>query len=156
MQRLRQPAWRRALAAAVLLQQAGCYVNAPMVGQSLAPGQRYTFELTDRGRVDLADRLGPSVESVEGTLVETADGSYQLRVFSVKSIGAPASHWSGERVAIPESGVARTFNRRLDKGRTTIAVAVAVVSIGTFIATRGLFGFGSGDNGERLPPPGGQ
>lgn len=129
---------------------------APVFGQQPVPGRRYALELTDQGRVDLTDRLGPAVQSVEGTLVQTLDDSYQLRVFSVKPIGAPPAHWGGERVAIPVSAVARVSDRHLDKGRTAVAIAAAVVSIGTFIATRGLFGFGSGDSGEKLPPPSNQ
>ncbi len=50
--------------------QAGCYVYGPTPTGQPVPGARYALAITDQGRVGLADRLGPGVETIEGTLVE--------------------------------------------------------------------------------------
>jgi hypothetical protein len=132
--------------------QASCYVySVPPSGQPV-PGSRYSFAITDQGRVGLADRLGPGVETIEGTLVGQNGGGYLVSVTRIKSIGGGFSHWAGERVAVSAEHVATVRERRLSRRRTALAAGAAVAAVGTFIATRGLFGFGPNRDDPPSPP----
>lgn len=132
---------------AVLLQ--GCYVYTPLVSAAPTPGARYTFEITDPGRIGLADRLGSGVEKVEGTLVGQEGDAYLVSVSGVETINAGTSHWSGERVTIRQGFVNRIQQRQFSKGRTAVAIGSTAVALGVFIVTRNLLG-----NGEPSATPG--
>jgi hypothetical protein len=131
--------------------QAGCYVYGPPPSGQPVPGARYALAITDQGRVGLADRLGPGVETIEGTLVEQNGNGYLVSVTRIKSISGGTSHWAGERVVVPATHVAVVRERRFSRTRTLIASGAALAAVGAFIATRGLFG--SGPNREDPPPP---
>ena len=135
-----------------VLRQA-CYVYTPLYGSAPAQGGRYTFQITDQGRVGLADRLGSGVEEVEGTLVGQDSDAYLVSVTGVKTIDAGASHWSGERVAIREGYVGHVERRVYSTGRTLVAAGVAAAAVGAFIATRHIFGGGCGQTPKAPPPP---
>lgn len=125
------------------VQAAGCYRYVPMYSGAPLPGERYTFEISDQGRVGLADRLGPGVTKVEGTLVRQADDAYVVSVAGIESIGGGSAHWSGEQVPVRQEYVRGVERREFSRGRTAVAIGAAAVAIGAFIATRGLGGFGS-------------
>jgi len=131
--------------------QAGCYVYTVPAGQP-APGARYAFEITDQGRVSLADRIGSGVERIEGTLVGQNDQGYLVSVSGVKSIGSGASHWAGERVALRPEFVGRVRERRLSGRRTALAVGTAALAIGAFVATRAWAGGGPSRQPSDPPP----
>ena len=126
-----------------LAMQAGCYRYVPMYSGAPMPGERYTFEISDQGRVGLADRLGPGVTKVEGTLVRQGDDAYVVSVAGIESIGGGSAHWSGEQVPVRQEYVRGVERREFSRGRTFVAIGAAAVAIGAFIATRGLVGFGS-------------
>jgi hypothetical protein len=127
---------------AVML-QGGCYRYVPMYSGAPTPGERYTFEISDQGRVGLADRLGPGVTKVEGTLVGQADDAYVVSVAGIESISGGTAHWSGEQVPVRQEYVRGVERREFSRGRTFTAIGAAAIAIGAFIATRGLIGSGS-------------
>lgn len=126
-----------------LMVQAGCYRYVPMYSGAPMPGEQYTFEISDQGRVGLADRLGPGVTKVEGTLVRQADDAYVVSVAGIESIGGGTAHWSGEQVPVRQEYVRGVERREFSRGRTFTAIGAAAVAIGAFIATRGLIGSGT-------------
>jgi hypothetical protein len=131
--------------------QASCYVYGPPPRGQPVSGARYALAITDQGRVGLADRLGPGVELIEGTIVSQDSDAYLVSVTRIKSIGRGSAHWAGERVTVPAGHVAMLRERRLSARRTMLASGVALAAVGAFIATRGLFG--SGPNRQEPPPP---
>ena len=126
-----------------LMVQAACYRYVPMYSGAPMPGEQYTFEISDQGRVGLADRLGPGVTKVEGTLVRQADDAYVVSVAGIESIGGGTAHWSGEQVPVRQEYVRGVERREFSRGRTFTAIGAAAVAIGAFIATRGLIGSGT-------------
>lgn len=126
-----------------LMVQAGCYRYVPMYSGAPMPGEQYTFEISDQGRVGLADRLGPGVTKVEGTLVRQADDAYVVSVAGIESIGGGTAHWSGEQVPVRQEYVRGVERREFSRDRTFTAIGAAAVAIGAFIATRGLIGSGT-------------
>jgi hypothetical protein len=141
-------AWMTLPAVSTIALQAGCYRYVPMYNGAAMPGERYTFEISDQGRVGLADRLGPGVTKVEGTLVRQGDDLYVVSVASIESIGGGSSHWSGEQVPVRQEYVRGLQRREFSRGRTVVAIGTAALAIGAFIVTRGLSGSGA-------PPIGG-
>ena len=131
-----------------LLAPSACYRYVPMAGATPALGERYTFEITDAGRVGLADRLGSGVLRLEGTLVRRTEDSYVVSVAGVDLINGTSSHWTGEQVPLNAGYVSTMEKRQFSRGRTMAALGAAALAIGTFIVTRGLGGTGA-------PPVGG-
>lgn len=128
--------------------QGACYNYVPMGGVTPVLGQRYTFDITDAGRVGLADRLGPGVLKVEGTLVKQTDDSYVVSVAGIDLLNGGSSHWTGEQVPLNAGYIGSLEKRQFSPGRTWVAVGAAALAITAFIVTRGLVGTGA-------PPVGG-
>ena len=137
-----------------LLALQGCYVNAPLLEPAPRPGETVVLQISDRGRVALAERLGTGVNRIQGRVTNVSDDLLSLNVASVAYISGDKSLWSGEAMTLNREMVGSTQVRRLSKARTWTAVGATTVVVGTFIATRGLFAFlgdlpdGPGDGGE--------
>lgn len=130
----------------------GCYVYRPVV-EPPAPGAYLALELNDRGRVGVADSLGPGLTRVEGELVSLTDSLYVLEVRRVRDVRGDNTRWAGESASVRQEFVRDVTIRELSKQRTGMLVGGIAVALVTFVVTRDLFGFGSpdddgGGNGE--------
>src|SRR5579863_8750983 len=79
--------------------------TAPMVGEQIA------LDVSDKGRVELADRFGSGLLRVEGRLVADSSEQYIVNVSGVTQIDGSSSVWSGERIRIPHEYVAQVRGR---------------------------------------------
>lgn len=133
----------------------GCYTYVPLDTSvaALPVGERLSFTLTDRGRSELARRMGSGVLRIEGTLVQSTDEAYLLRVWKVAQIDGLSSLWSGEEVRLDREYVGGVSSRRLHHGRTWLTAGVAVAAFGYFVESQGLFGSFVGGGEENPPPP---
>jgi hypothetical protein len=116
-----------------------------------APSSRVSLVLTDQGRAEAAERIGPQTERVEGAVVSSTDSAYLLAVSAVQPISGQLVRWSGETVTVRRDQVALLYERRLSKGRTAL-FAGAVVGVVVAAISTSLFGFGSED--VPIVPPG--
>jgi hypothetical protein len=133
---------------------AGCYTTRT-VTSAPAPGATVVLDLTDRARVDLGDRIGPSASSIQGVVQERNDSAYVLRVSSVAYLNGQSNKWSGEPLTVPWSAVARARIREFSRSRTTaIGVGIVAALAAVFISTD-FFGLG-GPSVEPIPNPGGE
>jgi hypothetical protein len=135
---------------------AGCYTMQPLVGSrpEPAPGTRLVIELTDAGRVAMANQMGPDVARFESRLVRQTDSAYVLSVSLVVGAWGAQTRWSGEQVALRTEYVRSIGERRFSVGRTALAVAGATASAMAFVLTRSLLGGGiSSDPNDRPTPP---
>lgn len=149
----RSVARRRGIAAVCALGLAqGCYTTVPST-TAPRPGSPLAITLTDRGRVELADRLGPGVVQIDGLLVDDTGSEYVIGVDAVKSVQGGTAHWTGERVSVNHDYVANVMEKRFSRGRTILLTTVTVVALTTLILTRNLLGFGS--EGAGRPTQGG-
>lgn len=132
----------------------GCYTYVP-VDTSTAPpvGERVAFDITDRGRVALAERLGPGVLRVEGSLQQFDSGDYVLSVWGLANASEGTVRWSGETVRINRDYVGSVRLRQLDKSRTYLTFGAAAVGVYVLVATQDLLGFGFDSNTDVEPPP---
>lgn len=134
----------------------GCYTYVPVESTTPPVGETVSFEITDRGRVGLAERMGSGIRSIEGRVIGAEGDQYIVNVFRVASIDGTSSAWSGETVRLDRDFVSRTQERQLSKSRTWLAAAVATGALVVLITQTGLGGFFDDDpprDGED-PTPG--
>ena len=92
----------------------GCYTYMPVApAASPVAGEPVALDITDAGRVGLAERFGPGLTRVEGRLTSPANQEYALSVHKVAFIGQPSSRWSGELVRIDRQYVTSVWQRKL-------------------------------------------
>lgn len=131
----------------------GCYQYVPIATPAEPPvGERVAFEITDRGRAELAERLGSGVVQVEGNLTTADSTRYVMRVWGLSTISGQKAHWSGETVSIARDYVSTVKARQLSKGRTWLAAGLAA---GAFylLVSQDLVGGGLGDDDDPPQPP---
>ena len=121
-----------------LLPLPGCYVTTPLERPAPSTGEVVVLQISDQGRVALADRLGAGVSRVQGRVQTASDDRLSLRVASVGYISGETNRWSGESVSIDRAYVGTTQLRRLSRSRTWTAIGATTVVVGAFIASRGL------------------
>lgn len=151
MQQLR----RLVVLAGLVLAAAGCYTYVPLdtSASALPVGERLSFGITDRGRSEMASRMGPGVLRIEGTLVQATEEAVLLRVWQISQIDGGTSRWAGEDVRLDRQFVASVSSRRLQRTRTWITAGAAVAALGYFVQSQGLFGSFVDGGGDSNPPP---
>jgi hypothetical protein len=132
----------------------GCYTYVPVDTSTSPPvGEQVAFEITDQGRSALAERLGPGVMRVEGSLTRIDTDQYVMRVWGLDQFRVGKVRWSGESVAIDRGFIAGVERRQLSLTKTWLAAGV-VGGIMYFAFTQDLIGGGreTGDNDPDEPP----
>lgn len=135
----------RAHVALVLLmvQLTGCYQYVPVGTPQLPAGALVSVGLNDRGRVELADRIGPGVRNLGGSIVTTTDSAMVLAVSTVDYMDVPVPvRWNGERVLLSREFLNEVRERRLSRSRSLIMAGVLTVGA-VVVSTLALTGFGS-------------
>jgi hypothetical protein len=133
---------------------AGCYTYTPL-HTIPEPGVQVALDLNDRGRVAMADSIGPEIARVEGTLVSKTDSLWVLRMNGTEGIRGGHVKWSGEQIGFRPDHVRSISERKFSKQRTALVAGSAAAAVVAFVASRDLFGFGGGDNDRRDPGGGG-
>jgi hypothetical protein len=129
------------LCALALALQIGCFSYLPVQSAPPAPAQQVGVVINDRGRVLLGDRVGASVDRIDGKVVSRQDGSLVLDVYRVTDLRGNTATWTGERVAIPEEAILGYRARKVSKIKTLLLVGVIALAIlGTLRAGLDLFG----------------
>lgn len=139
------------LSAVALALQVGCYSYLPPQTSVPATGQRIAVVLNDRGRSNVAERLGSALDKVDGLLVSGDDSNVTLEVYRTLDLRGTAATWTGERVQVSREGITGYQERQFSKKRTallTVAV-VGVVTASLLLVNFDLFsGFTRGDSGS--------
>jgi hypothetical protein len=130
-------------AAGVLL--TGCYTLQPVREVALPPGATVSLDINDVGRVALGGSMGPSIQQVEGRLLDNGAEDYLLGVTEVRLVGGGVQVWRGEPVRIRREHVTSAYERRFSRSRSLALGATLVGGIVAFIAGRTLVGLGEGD-----------
>ena len=123
---------------------AGCYVYRPAVETGVPAGGEVRITLTDLGTANLAPQVGPSMEALDGRMVEQSQASYIVAVSSTRRRDGIDVGWRGEHVTVPTELIARFEQRRFSRTRTLImSLATAAVLVGVreaFWGPGGAFG----------------
>jgi hypothetical protein len=128
----------------------GCF-NYVLTDAPLAPGSQVAVELTERGRTEMLEVLGPGVERIEGRVLANSDDDLVLAVASTQHVGLREPvRWSGERVELPMELVSTVRERTLDRTRSLVAggLALAVIVAATLIG----FDVGGQEDGRSDQP----
>ncbi len=136
--------WRVMLVVAAVSQ--GCYAYVPLETASPPVGQTVALQISDRGRVELADRFGPGLDRIEGLLASADSDDVVMNVFQVAHVNGLRNRWSGETVRVGRGLVGRLEERKLSRSRTFVLVAAAGGTVAALIASQGLLGWFSGED----------
>jgi hypothetical protein len=122
-----------------------CYAYRPVPSSEIQPATRVSMVLSDYGRLEASNQIGPQAARVEGAVVSTNDTAYLLSVTGVKPITGSWVRWSGEPVTMRRDYVALTYERRPSRGRTVLLLAGATFTLLTVMVNFNILGFGSLD-----------
>ncbi len=129
------------LCALAMALQIGCFSYLPVQSTPPAPTQQVGIVINDRGRVLLGDRVGASVDRIDGKVVSRQDGAIVLDVYRVTDLRGNTATWTGERVSIPEEAILGYRARTLSKFKTFLLVGtIALAIISSLGKTLDLFG----------------
>ena len=144
--------WWVVLASGLL---AGCYTYTYAPEQP-APGTQLSVDLTDAGRFQLENSVGPEVARIEGDLASTSDSTITLRVARTTSLRGEIQQWAGEPVTLRGGWYRMMRERRFSTPRTVVLVSSMTAGFVAFIASRGLIGLGGGGPGDKPSDPSAQ
>jgi len=142
------------LCALALALQIGCFSYLPVQSAPPVPAQQVGVVLNDRGRVLLGDRVGASVDRIDGKVVSRKDGTLVLDVFRVTDLRGNTATWTGERVSIPDEAILGYRARKFSKLKTLLLVGtIALAIIASLGNTLNLFGDPATDRPGDGPSP---
>jgi uncharacterized protein with PhoU and TrkA domain len=145
--------WKCAAALPLL---AGCYRYVPADHAEIAPTTPVTVELTTRGTLDVASRIGDNVVTLEGNVTEANTSSLTLALLAVRRRGENTmSTWGGESITLAAGDIAEVKRREFSRKRTAAAAsALGAASVGLVIAIAKATGTASGGTlGKPNPNP---
>lgn len=145
---MRRVAW--VVLCVVLPVSQACYTYVPLETTSPPVGETVAFQISDRGRVDLAPRFGPGLLRVEGLVTQLDSQDVVMNVFRVSQIGGLNSRWSGESVRLGRGFIGQLQQRKLSRPKTILLAGLVTGVVVGVVASQGLFGFFTGDPN---PPP---
>lgn len=105
---------------------AACYTTVPLSTDARPVGAPVMLDITDAGRVRLANALGESPLRVEGRLTAATDSTYTVAVGRVEGLRGDGATWNGEPYTFRRSDVGLVRLRRVNRGRTALVILGAV------------------------------
>ena len=142
---LRSRAAQCGLMSVAFVALSACYDYVPVT--TVPPvGEMVALDITDRGRVGLADRFGPGLARIEGRLVSAPPNQYVVAVSRVTEISGESAGWTGETVRLDRDVVGQVQNRRFARGRTAFVATIATAGVVAFIVTRSYASSSSGSS----------
>ena len=148
--------YRRPIAlccAAALSLQTACYSYAPVQSTVPQPAKQTGVVINDRGRVLLGERVGVSVDRIDGQVISVDSTNLVLDVYKVTDLRGNSSTWTGERVTIPREAILGFRERSFSTVRTVALVGIVVLAIVATVSTS-LDVFGDGKSDPGTDPPG--
>ncbi len=143
---------RMALVSASFLTTASCTAYTPIHGVEATPGYDVRVRLSDKGAVDLAQRIGPRARQLEGTLKQVSDSSMVVSVRRVVREGGGEDQYDGQEISIPSQDIETAETSKTSVPRSILAAGAILAS--AFLVAKGA-GDLSGGSSNR-PPPGGR
>lgn len=133
----------------LLVQLAGCYQYVPVAAPQVPAGARVSMQLTDRGRVEFADRIGPGIRKLNGTVVSATDTALTVSVNEVEFIDvAVPVKWNGDRILFSQGFLGQVRERRLSKSRSWLMAGVVALGVAA-MSTIAISGFGIGGDSDK-------
>lgn len=143
------------LCAVLLLLQVGCHTFLPLQESAPVPRTQVAVVLNDRGRVLVGDRLGQTIDRIEGVLMESSESEVKLQVARTVTLQGSSTIWQGEEVVLSRDGVRGFQPRQYSRGRTVMLVIGAIAGVGILAGAITLLVGGGGKprDGSGCVPP---
>jgi hypothetical protein len=141
--------------AAFMVSMTGCYSYPVRPLAEVSRSAAVSAEITDVGRVALAEPIGSGVARVDGRVLEVSDSVIRLAVTDVTFLSGLSNKWQGQDVTLRLQDVKSVSQRTYSKQRTTIAIVLGALLAGTLLVA-GFTGLFTGDAGRDKtvePPP---
>lgn len=140
--------------AALPLALAGCYQYVSTDHAGLSPATAVSVQLSTRGTLNVASKIGENVVAVEGSVTEASPSSITLALQTVRRKGEnTSSTWNGESITLTPDEIADVKRRELSRSRTTLAsAALAAASVGIVVGIAKATGEASGSVGGKPSP----
>jgi hypothetical protein len=140
---------RTALVAVSFLTAASCTTYTPIHGVEAAPGNNVRVRLSDKGAVDLAQRIGPRARQLEGTLKQVTDSSMVVSVRRVTREGGGEDAYDGQDISIPAQDIETAEASRTSVPRSILAAGGILAS--AFLVAKGAGDISGGSSNRPLP-----
>ena len=137
------------LALANVVAVSGCYTLQPVTRQALPAGMTISLSINDAARASLSAQMGPNISQIQGRLIREDTSGFLLAVSEVRTFRDGTQVWSGEHILVKKEFVNQASERKFSRTKTAI-VGVAVVGVLAILASQGIIGSLSGDDGK--PP----
>ena len=138
----------------------GCYSYTLVPARDAAVGQSVRVRVSGAQAERLEPVLGNTGREVEGELLDQQDSNVVISVtMPLSTAGGGVVDRARQRIVIPRSELQELHVRRLDRGRTSLAVAAAVAVTATAVAAStgairlGSSGSRGNPNREQIPLP---
>ena len=141
---------RTALVSVSFLTTASCTAYTPIHGVEAAPGNNVRVRLSDKGAADLAQRIGPRVRQLEGTLKQVTDSSMLVSVRRVTREGGGEDTYDGQDISIPSQDIETAESSKTSAPRSILTAGAILASV--FLVAKGAGDISGG--GSNRPPPG--
>jgi hypothetical protein len=138
-----------ALALAIAPALAGCYSYSTVAPGTGRAGTEVQVEVSDQGTADLAQTLGPRVQTIDGTLGGYTDTTLTVMATRLTRFGGVEQSLSGDTLVLPRRAVGRVLSRQFSRTRSVLVgggVLAGLIALGFVLGD-------SEDVGGR--PPGG-
>ena len=146
---VRQRSVALVLALGSLVAVSGCYTLQPVTRQTLPAGMTVSLNINDAARAALSSQMGPNISEIQGRLIQEDTAGYMVAVSEIRTFRDGTQVWSGEHVLVKKQFVNQVSERKFSRSRTAI-VSVAAVGVLAILASQGILGSLSGDDGK--PP----
>jgi hypothetical protein len=128
-----------------------CTSYRPIRAGEALPGYDVRVDLTDRGAVNLAPRIGPRARQLDGTISKVTDSSLVLSVRRVVREAGGEDSYSGEEIPLKSEDFETVEASRTSVPRSILTAGAVIASV--FLVAKGA-GNASGGQTGGPPPPG--
>lgn len=132
----------------------GCYTYPARPLSEVSPMAVVSAQISDVGRVALAERVGSGVARIDGEVVQNGDTAIRLMVTEVRFLNGLSNKWQGQELTLRPQDVRSVSQRTFSRQRTVAAVIIGALAAAAIFAV-GFTGLFSGDPGGDKPgePP---
>ena len=147
VQKLNHPMHRSLLTILCVLATSACHTFRPVVVDELIPGQTVRARITGAFSDSLSPILMRDAREFEGIVVENSGSSILMEIPVDRRLAGLRFETLSQRVEIPAAEFLDLDIKELDRGRTFLAVGVAVAAVGGFLLAQLNKRSGGGSNG---------
>jgi hypothetical protein len=139
--------------AAFALAVTGCYTYPSRSLVEVPPKAVVSAQISDVGRVALAEPVGSGVARIDGQVVQNADTAIRLMVTQVRFLNGLSNKWQGQELTLRPLDVKSVSQRTFSRQRTVTAMVIGALAAAALLRV-GFTGLFSGEPSDgKLPDP---